>query len=154
MFLPSSHNNLSHVNNKESFVNPGFYYFSKDRLSKELYRLRFEVQMFCKVLMHTFYLGVSFFFLNTLHLLLLSSTVLSNDHWVSKLHDQDSWQTMIGNFFSSVQILILVKKNLDLSSSSECFDADAPLPHPLLRSPLRLLQALSPVAQGGGVSWL
>ena len=112
MFLPSSHNNLSHVNNKESFVNPGFYYFSKDPLSKELYRLRFEVQMFCKVLMHTFYLGVSFFFLNTLHLLLLSSTVLSNDHWVSKLHDQDSWQTMIGNFFSSVQILILVKKIL------------------------------------------
>ena len=106
MFLPSSHNNLSHINNQESFANPGFFYFSKDPLSKELYRLRFETQLFCKVLMHTFYLAFSFVFLNILHLLLLSSTVLSNDYWVSKLHRQDMWHGVIGNILFSFRKLL------------------------------------------------
>ena len=88
MFLPSSNNDLSHVHNKESFENPGFYYFSKDPLSRDLYRLRFEVQLFCKVLMHTFYLGFSFLFLNILHILLQISTVAKSDNWASKLHPQ------------------------------------------------------------------
>ena len=99
MFLPSSQNNLSHVDNKESFSNPGFYYFSKDPLSKELYRLRFEIQLFCKVLMHTFYLVFSFLLLNTLHLLLLESTVVSSDYWLRTLADKDSFQVIIGMFF-------------------------------------------------------
>ena len=97
MFLPSAHNNLSHVDNKEAFSNPGFYYFSKDPLSRELYRLRFEIQLFCKVLMHTFYLVFSFILINTIHLLLLSSTVLSNDYWLSLLYDQDMWHARMGN---------------------------------------------------------
>ena len=36
----SSYSNILHVDNKTSFANPGFYYFSKDPLSKEcMYRL-------------------------------------------------------------------------------------------------------------------
>ena len=38
----------------------------------------------------------SFFFLNTLHLLLLESTVVTSDYWLRTLDDQDSWQVMIG----------------------------------------------------------
>ena len=96
MFLPSSNNDLSHVNDKESTLNPGFHYFSRDPLSKELYRLRFEVQLFCKVLMHTFYLAFSFLFLNVIHLLLLSSTVVQSDYWLSKLRYPEMWQALIG----------------------------------------------------------
>ena len=150
MFLPSSHNDLSHVDNKESFANPGFYYFSKDPLSRELYRLRFEIQLFCKVLMHTFYLVFSFILINTIHLLLLSSTVLSNDYWLSKLHDQDMWQSRMGNSWESTNILVFNSSFL----SSVCLDHDAPPPHPLLRAPPHLLQALPSLDQGGSLRWL
>ena len=145
MFLPSSHNDLSHVDNKESFPNPGFYYFSKDPLSRELYRLRFEIQLFCKVLMHTFYLVFTFLLINTIHLLLLSSTVLSTDYWVSKLHDQDMWQARMGNLLESLFNSCFL--------SSVCPHHDAPPPAPLLPLPAHLLQALPPLGQGGSLRW-
>merc|ERR1712223_2101932 len=120
MFLPSSHNGLSHVDNKESFQNPRFFYISKDPLSKKLYRLRFEIQLFCKVLMHTFDLAFSFSFINILHILLMSSTVVQSDYWLSKLRYQDMWQA------------IICKEKPDrkckISPCSECPDSDASHP--------------------------
>ena len=62
----------------------------------QLYRLRFEVQHFCKVLMHTFYQDFSFLFLNIIHPLLLSNTVVQSDYWLSKLCYPEIWQTIIG----------------------------------------------------------
>ena len=145
MFLPSSHNDLSHVDNKESFQNPGFFYFSKDPLSKKLYRLRFEIQLFCKVLMHTFYLAFSFFFINILHILLMSSTVVQSDYWLSKLRYQDMWQAIIGKEKPD--------RKCKISPCSECPDSDASHPGGLLCPPLRLLQVVPSLAEGRSFSW-
>ena len=70
MFLPSSNNNYNHVVDDESTANPGFSYFSKDPTSKHLYRLKFETHIFRKVTMHLIYMISTFFFLNTIHLVL------------------------------------------------------------------------------------
>ena len=75
MFLPSARNCHKHLNDSGASLNPGFFYFSKDPLSRRLYRLRFETQVFCKVAMHFFFLAITLAMLSTIHLVLDLSTV-------------------------------------------------------------------------------
>ena len=58
------------------------------------------------------------------------------------------WQSRMGNYKEST--------NIFYSSflSSVCLDHDAPPPHPLLRAPPHLLQALPSLDQGGSLRWL
>ena len=88
MFHPSAINNHEHIHNKEAATNPGFFYFSKDPLSRKPYRLRFETQIFCKVAMHTFYMVCTFVLGNTLHLVFEASTVLSSSYWLQILQEE------------------------------------------------------------------
>ena len=85
MFLPSASNTHEHIPSRGFTVNPGFFYFSKDPLSKKLYRLRFELQLFHKITMHLFYLIVTFVFTNTIDILLLEGMVVGSSYWVEVL---------------------------------------------------------------------
>ena len=86
MFLPSANNTHGHIFSKGSTANPGFFYFSKDPLSKKLYRLRFELQLFHKLTMHLFYLIGTFIFLNTIDILLLEGMVVDASYWFEVLN--------------------------------------------------------------------
>ena len=86
MFLPSANNNYDQVGNDEATLNPGFSYFSKDPKSKYLYRLKFEIHIFHKVLLHILYLIISFCLLNTIHLVLKESTLEVNPQWLELLN--------------------------------------------------------------------
>ena len=85
MFLPSASNNYDHVGDEEATVNPGFSYFSRDPTSKRLYRLKFEIHIFHKVIMHTLYLISTFCLLNTIHLVFKESTLEVNPQWLDLL---------------------------------------------------------------------
>ena len=80
MFFPAAKNCHAHLNNSGLSLNPGFFYFSNDPLTRRLYRLRFEAQVFCKVAMHFFYLVTSFAMLSTVHIVLDFSTVRSSTY--------------------------------------------------------------------------
>ena len=95
MFHPSSNNNHEHINNGGASSHPGFFYFSRDPISKKLYQLRFETKIFCKVAMHTFYLAFTFVLLNTLHVVMEASTVLSSSFWLQIL--QEEWVIFLGS---------------------------------------------------------
>ena len=86
MFLPSASNNYKHICSRGSTPNPGFYYFSKDPISRKLFRLRFEVQIFCKFAMHLFYLTTAFIEINLMHILLRESTAVTNSFWLQILN--------------------------------------------------------------------
>ena len=85
MFLPSANNTHDQIISPGSVKDPGFYYFSKDPLSRKLYQLRFEIQIFCKVCMHLFYITMSFIMINMLHLLFEWSTILPSYFWLEIL---------------------------------------------------------------------
>ena len=86
MFLPFASNNYDHVGDKEASANPGFSYFSKDPKSKQLYRLKFEIHIFHKVVVHILFLVLTFFFLNTIHLVWEESTLEVNPQWLDLLN--------------------------------------------------------------------
>ena len=78
MFLPSSTNNFQHLCLKNK-VFAGFSYFSEDKMSRKLYKLKFETALFCKCTMHVFYLLSSFILINIFHIGLQESTI-DNQH--------------------------------------------------------------------------
>lgn len=84
MFLPSASNNHDHINKKNS-SGAGFFYFSKDPLSRRLYRLRFECHLFCKVAMHTLYLALVVLMVNTIHITMEYSTLVASCYWLQIL---------------------------------------------------------------------
>eukprot|EP00092_Neocalanus_flemingeri_P011540 GFUD01012436.1.p1 GENE.GFUD01012436.1~~GFUD01012436.1.p1 ORF type:complete len:649 (-),score=97.52 GFUD01012436.1:25-1743(-) len=86
MFLPSATNHHGHINKRGLTLSPGFYYFSKDPISRELFRLRFELQIFCKFAMHLFYLTASFVLVNMMHIILRQSTAVTNTFWLQILN--------------------------------------------------------------------
>ena len=49
-------------------------------MSRQLYRLRFELQLFNKLAMHTFYLVASFLLMNTIHLVMRASTLSTTNY--------------------------------------------------------------------------
>jgi len=93
MFLPSANNQHEQISSPGSVKDPGFYYFSKDPLSRKLYQLRFEIQIFCKVSMHLFYITMSFVMINMLHLLFEWSTILPSYFWLEILDGK--WVSML-----------------------------------------------------------
>ena len=93
MFLPSANNTHNQIITPGSVKDPGFYYFSKDPLSRKLYRLRFEIQIFCKVCMHLFYITMSFVMINMLHLLFEWSAILPSYFWLEILDGK--WVSML-----------------------------------------------------------
>jgi len=93
MFLPSANNTHDQITSPGSVKDPGFYYFSKDPLSRKLYQLRFEIQIFCKVSMHLFYITMSFVMINMLHLLFEWSTILPSYFWLEIL--EGKWVSLL-----------------------------------------------------------
>jgi len=93
MFLPSANNTHDQIISPGSVKDPGFYYFSKDPLSRKLYQLRFEIQIFCKVCMHLFYITMSFVMINMLHLLFEWSTILPSYFWLEIL--EGKWVSLL-----------------------------------------------------------
>ena len=85
MFLPSAHNSHRHITDKGSTHSPGFFYFSKDPLSKKLYRLRFELHLYHMVTMHLFYLIFTFVLINLLDIVFYESTIGYEGSWLSQL---------------------------------------------------------------------
>ena len=85
MFLPGSFNNYDHIADDELTVNPGCSYFSKDITSKQLYRLKFGIQIFHKVLLHVLYLICTSGLLNTVHIVLEAGTIEVNPSWLGLL---------------------------------------------------------------------
>ena len=71
-FLPSAHNSHTHIADQGSTHSPGFFYFSKDPLSKKLYQLRFELHLYHMVTMHLFYFISTFVLINLLDIILCS----------------------------------------------------------------------------------
>ena len=106
MFLPSATN---HTNQLTS-VAPGFSYFSRDPLSRKLYRLKFEVQIFCKCMMHLFYVASSFVLINTIHIFLQLCTVQNNAYYLSSLQVKEvktiSKRTISIKFLASFPYLV------------------------------------------------
>ena len=106
MFLPSANNTHKHIGSRGSTDHAGFFYFSKDPLSKKLYRLRFEVHIFCKVTMHMFYVTTSFVLINTFHIVMTESTVNSSTYWLMFL--EDKWVTWLGRSAQYKPLLLLL----------------------------------------------
>ena len=85
MFLPCASNSYEHLSSSGTFLAPGFSYFSNDPITRKLYRLKFEVQIFSKCLMHLFYIVSSFILINTIHVLLSICTVQKNTFYLNNL---------------------------------------------------------------------
>ena len=105
MFLPCSVNKYDHVADNEAMLNPGFLYFSKDPISKCLYRLKFEIHMFHKVTVHILYLSSTLCFINTFHLVLKASTLEVEPMWLDLL---DSYYIRSAMIFAASMIPILL----------------------------------------------
>ena len=84
MFLPSSSNSHGHIHKKSS-SGAGFFYFSKDPLSRKLYQLRFECHLFCKVAMHSLYFALVVAMVNTIHITMEYSTLVASSYWLQIL---------------------------------------------------------------------
>ena len=105
LFLPSSTNTYDHVADDQSAINPGFSYFSKDPISKQLYRLKFETHIFHKISVHILYLFSTYLLLNTVHLISKESTVEVNPAWLEIL---DAYYMKCAILFVSAMIPLLL----------------------------------------------
>ena len=86
MFFPCASNNFDQLSSSSSTPQaPGFSYFSCHTLSRKLYRLKFEVQIFNKCMMHIFYVMTSLVLINSVHILLRMSTVQNNAFFLSNM---------------------------------------------------------------------
>ena len=102
MFLPSAHNSHSHIADKGSTHSPGFFYFSKDPLSKKLYRLRFELHLYHMVIMHMFYFISTFVLVNLLDIVFYESTIGYEGSWLRLLQLREACllgRSMLCNIF-------------------------------------------------------
>ena len=50
--------------------------------TKKLYQLRFECHLFCKIVMHTFYLASTVIMINLFHITMEQSTLLASCYWL------------------------------------------------------------------------
>ena len=106
MFLPSANNQHDHIMSPGSVKDPGFYYFSKDPVSRKLYQLRFEIQIFCKVCMHLFYITMSFIMINMLHLLFEWSAILPSYFWLEILDGK--WVSLLVTILTLATLPLLL----------------------------------------------
>ena len=105
MFLPCSVNKFDHLADNESTLNPGFSYFSNDPQSKRLYRLKFEIHIFHKVVVHVLYLVGTFFLINTAHLVFKAGTLEVDPDWLDLL---DAHYMKISMIFAACMIPMLL----------------------------------------------
>ena len=105
MFLPCSVNKFDHVADIETTLNPGFSYFSNDPQSKRLYRLKFEIHIFHKIVMHVLYLVGTFVLINTAHLVFEAGTLEVDPDWLDLL---DAHYIKISMIFAACVIPMLL----------------------------------------------
>ena len=69
LFLPVATNTYSELESLPT-VERKYQHFSKNQLSRSMYRLRFTIDLICRIVMQNFYILLSLIFLHTSHILL------------------------------------------------------------------------------------